>query len=80
LLLIFILFFFILVSAEVLFLIFGIYLCYRVRAAPSEYREGIYISAAICYECFISTIFYVLRLVCMFYCIPFVLVFMKEYC
>lgn len=47
--------------AEVLFLMFGIYLCYRVRAAPSEYCEGTYVSAAICYECFISTVFYVLR-------------------
>ncbi|XP_060590880.1 metabotropic glycine receptor-like, partial [Ruditapes philippinarum] len=47
--------------AEVLFLVFGIYLCYRVRAAPSEYCEGTYVSAAICYECFISTVFYVLR-------------------
>ena len=49
------------ISAEVLFLVFGIYLCYRVRAAPSEYSEGTYVSAAICYECFISTVFYILR-------------------
>ena len=48
-------------SAEVVFLVFGIYLCYRVRAAPSEYSEGTYVSAAICYECFISTVFYILR-------------------
>ena len=44
-----------------MFLVFGIYLCYRVRAAPSEYSEGTYVSAAICYECFISTVFYILR-------------------
>ncbi|XP_071149376.1 metabotropic glycine receptor-like [Mytilus edulis] len=48
-------------SAELLFLCFGIYLCYRIRSAPSDYSEGTYISAAICYEAVISTVFYVLR-------------------
>ncbi|KAL4217020.1 hypothetical protein ACF0H5_023476 [Mactra antiquata] len=47
--------------AEILYLVFGMYLCYRVRAAPCEYREGAYVSATICFECFISTTFYVLR-------------------
>ncbi|XP_069107842.1 metabotropic glycine receptor-like [Argopecten irradians] len=47
--------------AELMFLCFGIYLCYKVRAAPSDYSEGTYISAAICYEAVVSCIFYVLR-------------------
>lgn len=47
--------------AELLFLLFGIYLCYRVRSAPSDFAEGTYITAAICYEAVISIVFYVLR-------------------
>ncbi|XP_041375052.1 probable G-protein coupled receptor 158 [Gigantopelta aegis] len=47
--------------SEFLFLSFGVYLCYCVRAAPSEYSEGKYISAAICYEAFVSTVFYILK-------------------
>ncbi|XP_052813724.1 probable G-protein coupled receptor 158 [Mya arenaria] len=48
-------------SAEILFLVFGLYLCWRVRAAQSEYREGFYVSTAIFQECVISTMFYALR-------------------
>lgn len=51
------------VVAELLFLLFGIYLCYRVRSAPSDFAEGTYITAAICYEAVISIVFYVLRFV-----------------
>lgn len=47
--------------AELLFLLFGIYLCYRVRSAPSDFAEGTYITTAICCEAVISIIFYVLR-------------------
>ncbi|XP_062590312.1 metabotropic glycine receptor-like [Saccostrea cucullata] len=47
--------------AELLFLLFGMYLCYRVRSAPSDFAEGTYITAAICYEAVISIVFYVLR-------------------
>ncbi|KAK3083240.1 hypothetical protein FSP39_017567 [Pinctada imbricata] len=47
--------------AELLFLMFGIYMCYRVRSAPSEYSEGTYVSAAICYEAVISIVYYILR-------------------
>ncbi|KAK3599047.1 hypothetical protein CHS0354_012535 [Potamilus streckersoni] len=47
--------------AELLFLCFGIHMCYRVRAAPSDFSEGTYVSAAICIECSVSTVFYILR-------------------
>ncbi|GAB1597297.1 probable G-protein coupled receptor 158 [Argonauta hians] len=46
---------------EVLFLIFGIYLCYCVRSAPSDYGEGRYITIAICNETLISTVLYFAR-------------------
>ncbi|KAL5005951.1 hypothetical protein ScPMuIL_017109 [Solemya velum] len=46
---------------ELLLLCFGMYMCYRVRAAPSDYSEGTYITAAIVYEALLSTIFYILR-------------------
>ncbi|XP_059140355.1 probable G-protein coupled receptor 158, partial [Physella acuta] len=48
-------------AGEFIFLCFGIYMCYCVRSAPTEYSEGRFITGAICYEAVISTIFYVLR-------------------
>jgi hypothetical protein len=48
-------------SAEVLFLAVGVYLSYCVRAAPSDYSEGRYVTVAICYELVFSTVFYVLK-------------------
>jgi hypothetical protein len=33
----------------------------RHRKYASDYSEGTYISAAVCYEAVISTVFYVLR-------------------
>ncbi|XP_046543762.1 probable G-protein coupled receptor 158 [Haliotis rubra] len=47
--------------SEFLFLCFGVYLCYCVRSAPSDYSERRCISVAICYEAFFSTIFYILK-------------------
>ncbi|KAK6166614.1 hypothetical protein SNE40_023265 [Patella caerulea] len=47
--------------SEFLFLCLGIYMCYCVRSAPSDYSERKYVSAAICYEAILSFIFYVLR-------------------
>ena len=49
------------VSAELLFMFFGIYLCYCTRAAPSNYREVRYISWAIYNETIVSTVFYICR-------------------
>ncbi|KAK3790577.1 hypothetical protein RRG08_066288 [Elysia crispata] len=46
---------------EILFLCFGLYLCYCVRSAPTEYSEGKFITGAIAYETIVSTIFYILR-------------------
>lgn len=46
---------------ELLFLLFGIYLCYCVRSAPSDYGEGKYITIAICNETVMSTVLYFAR-------------------
>ncbi|XP_033628559.1 probable G-protein coupled receptor 158 [Asterias rubens] len=46
---------------EFLFLLFGIYLCYSVRAAPSEFHETRYISIAIYNETIFSSFLYVSR-------------------
>ncbi|XP_038071841.1 probable G-protein coupled receptor 158 [Patiria miniata] len=46
---------------EFLFLLFGIYLCYSVRAAPSEFHETRYISVAIYNETIFSTFLYISR-------------------
>ncbi|XP_077997430.1 metabotropic glycine receptor-like [Glandiceps talaboti] len=48
-------------AAEFLFLIFGIYLCYLVRSAPSEYNETRYISIAIYNETIFSLFLHVAR-------------------
>nr|KAG5713631.1 hypothetical protein BaRGS_024679 [Batillaria attramentaria] len=47
--------------AEVLFLVVGVYLCYCVRAAPSDYSEGRFVTVAIVYELVLSTGFYILK-------------------
>ncbi|XP_072031449.1 metabotropic glycine receptor-like [Amphiura filiformis] len=46
---------------ELLFLIFGIYLCYSVRGAPCEFHENRYISVAIYNETIFSLFLYVSR-------------------
>ncbi|KAI8775867.1 G-protein coupled receptor 158, partial [Biomphalaria glabrata] len=48
-------------AGEFIFLCFGIYMCYCIRSAPTEYSEGRFITGAICYEAIVSTIFYILR-------------------
>ncbi|XP_070570344.1 metabotropic glycine receptor-like [Ptychodera flava] len=48
-------------AAEFLFLIFGIYLCYLVRSAPSEFHETRYISIAIYNETIFSLFLHVAR-------------------
>ncbi|CAG5119668.1 unnamed protein product [Candidula unifasciata] len=48
-------------TGEFIFLCFGIYICYCVRSAQTEFLEGRYITGAIIYEAIVSTVFYVLR-------------------
>ncbi len=48
-------------SGEFLFLVFGIYLCYKTRAAPSDYMERRYISLAIYNETFVSALLHITR-------------------
>ena len=48
-------------SGEFLFLCFGIYLCYCVRQAPSDYGEIRYISMAIYLETVFSGLLHILR-------------------
>ena len=50
-------------TVELLFLIFGIYLCYSVRGAPCEFHENRYISVAIYNETIFSLFLYVSRYV-----------------
>ncbi|KAL8618809.1 hypothetical protein ACOMHN_000237 [Nucella lapillus] len=47
--------------AEVVFLAVGVYLCYCVRSAPSDYSEGRFISIALLYELIVSMTFYILK-------------------
>ncbi|MED6257545.1 hypothetical protein ATANTOWER_026485 [Ataeniobius toweri] len=49
------------VSAEFLFLLWGVYLCYAVRTIPSAFHEPRYIAVAIYNELLISAIFHIIR-------------------
>ncbi|XP_033097665.1 probable G-protein coupled receptor 158 [Anneissia japonica] len=46
---------------EFAFLMFGLYLCYLVRSAPSEFNEIKYVTLAIFDEAFVSLILYIIR-------------------
>lgn len=46
---------------EFVFLCFSIYICHRVRSAPTDYRETRYISWAIYNETLVSTVVHVAR-------------------
>ncbi|XP_071942798.1 metabotropic glycine receptor-like isoform X2 [Antedon mediterranea] len=46
---------------ELVFLMFGLYLCYLVRSAPSEFNEIKYVTLAIFDEAFVSLILYIIR-------------------
>ncbi|KAK2162476.1 hypothetical protein NP493_1519g00032 [Ridgeia piscesae] len=48
-------------TGEFLFLCYGIYWCYCIRAAPSDYREAKYISWAIYNETIVSATFHIIR-------------------
>ncbi|ESO12355.1 hypothetical protein HELRODRAFT_105295 [Helobdella robusta] len=52
---------FVIILAEILFLSFGIRLCYRARSAPSSHKEIFCITFALCNEIVISGLFYTLR-------------------
>ncbi|PWA17553.1 hypothetical protein CCH79_00011354 [Gambusia affinis] len=47
--------------AEFLFLLWGVYLCYAVRAIPSAFHEPRYIAVAIYNELLISALFHIIR-------------------
>lgn len=48
-------------SAEFLFLLWGVYLCYAVRTVPSAFHEPRYMAVAIYNELLISAIFHIIR-------------------
>lgn len=48
-------------TAELLFLLWGVYLCYAVRAVPSTCHEPRYMAVAIYNELLVSAIFHVIR-------------------
>lgn len=48
-------------SGEFLFLCFGVYLCYCIRAAPSDYLEARYVSWAIYNETVASALLHITR-------------------
>lgn len=48
-------------SAEFLFLLWGVYLCYAVRTVPSAFHEPRYMAAAVYNELLISAIFHIIR-------------------
>lgn len=50
--------------AELLFLLWGVYLCYAVRTVPSAFHEPRYMAVAIYNELLISAIFHIIRWVC----------------
>lgn len=54
-------FFFILLTAEFLFLLWGVYLCYAVRTVPSAFHEPRYMAVAVHNELIISAIFHTIR-------------------
>ncbi|KAF7705977.1 probable G-protein coupled receptor 158 [Silurus meridionalis] len=47
--------------AELLFLLWGVYLCYAVRSVPSTFHEPRYMAVAIYNELLISAVFHVIR-------------------
>lgn len=47
--------------AEFLFLLWGVYLCYAVRAVPSAFHEPRYMAAAIYNELLCSAVFHIIR-------------------
>lgn len=55
------LFLFVLLTAEFLFLLWGVYLCYAVRTVPSAFHEPRYMAVAVHNELIISAIFHTIR-------------------
>lgn len=47
--------------AELLFLLWGVYLCYAVRTVPSAFHEPRYMAVAIYNELLVSAIFHIIR-------------------
>lgn len=47
--------------AELLFLLWGVYLCYAVRTVPSAFHEPRYMAVAVHNELVISAVFHVVR-------------------
>lgn len=50
-----------LLTAEFLFLLWGVYLCYAVRTVPSAFHEPRYMAVAVHNELIISAIFHTIR-------------------
>ncbi len=48
-------------TAEFLFLLWGVYLCYTVRTVPSAFHEPRYMAIAVHNELILSAIFHILR-------------------
>lgn len=48
-------------TAEFLFLLWGVYLCYAVRTVPSAFHEPRYMAIALHNELILSGIFHVIR-------------------
>lgn len=48
-------------TAEFLFLLWGVYLCYAVRTVPSAFHEPRYMAVAVHNELIISAIFHTIR-------------------
>lgn len=53
--------FFFVLTAEFLFLLWGVYLCYAVRTVPSAFHEPRYMAVAVHNELIISAIFHTIR-------------------
>lgn len=49
--------------AELLFLVWGVYLCYAVRTVPSAFHEPRYMAVAVYNELLVSAISHIIRLV-----------------
>lgn len=52
---------FVVLTAEFLFLLWGVYLCYAVRTVPSAFHEPRYMAVAVHNELIISAIFHTIR-------------------
>lgn len=48
-------------TAEFLFLLWGVYLCYAVRTVPSAFHEPRYMAVAVHNELIISALFHTIR-------------------